>query len=572
MYGFLSAYSEHQFDVLEEDKGSTPTTGETNGRSAWAIYYTQHKIMQGLLDIYKALKGTPDDATSQRALEIASKMGDWIYLRLSRWTQADRESMWNVYSAGEVGGIGQPLEELYFITGDELYRETATFFEHNNNWNRTGTSGRTTMGTGANNGFEESAGTVTATTRSGDGFYAHFAQNGNGSWLNGKHANTIIPMVVSALREYEADTPLDNTRINPVGYTPVATHYYDIAKNFFNHLYTVRMSPIGGFAHGESFPSSNSPSWSTLLGSGSGSSNESCTTLNMMALAAGLFKHEQRAVYMDYYERALFNHIMPTLAQYDTSTTRNGIDYLTYLGSNSTRSHGRYGDGSCCNSYGMESHTKYQDQVFSKTKDATGLYVNLYMPTTLNWVEKGFQIVQETDYLNGDGASKITVNGSGPLDIMLRVPYWIEKGYEVRVNGNVVIENAARSSYVTISRTWAYGDVIEISMPYSVRLERSPENTTNTTVALWAAMDELELAVLTVAPGQAPSFVIRKNMITQLKLDTNLENLTYTSSNPAIATVTQSGVVTGKSIGVAVIQIKEAITGAIFNIVVNVTN
>jgi len=491
MYGFLSAYNEHQFDVLEEDKGSTPTTGETNGRAAWAIFYTQHKIIQGLLDIYKVLKGTPDDATSQRALEIATKMGDWTYLRLSRWTQADRENMWNVYSAGEIGGIGQPIQELFFITGDELYRETASFFEHNNNWNNTGANGRTTMGTGANNGYEELAGTRRATTRSGDAFYAHFAKNLDGNWLNGKHANTIIPMVVSALRQYEADqtvdTPKDIARINPVGYTPAPTHYYDIAKNFFDTVYTTRISPIGGSAHGEIFQSFGNPvtpSWSSILGTGSGNSNESCTTVNIMALAAGLFKHEQRAVYMDYYERALLNHIMPTLAQYDTSTTRIGIDYLFYLGTNSTRSHARYGDGSCCNSSGMESHTRYQEVVYSKTKDGTGLYVNLYMPTTLNWAEKGFQIVQETDYLN-EGSSKLTVNGSGPLDIKLRVPYWVEKGFEVKVNGEVVVENAARSSYVVLSRVWAPGDVIEISMPFSVRLERGPENTTNTTVALF---------------------------------------------------------------------------------------
>lgn len=488
MYGFLSAYSEHQFDVLEEDKGSTPTTGETNGRSAWALYYTQHKIMQGLLDIYKVLKDTADDSTSQRALDIASKMGDWTYLRLSRWTQADRESMWNVYSAGEVGGIGQPVEELFFITGDELYRETAAFFEHNNNWNRSGTTGTTTMGTGATNGLELTPGTVRATTRSGDAFYAHFAKGGDGSVLNGKHANTIIPMIISALREYEADTPLDNTRINPVGFTPVATHYYDIAKNFFHHVYTARMSPIGGTAHGESWPNNNTLSWATIMNTGGGSSNEACTTINIMSLAASLFKHEQQAKYFDYYERALINHIMPTLAQYDSGTTqpptRIGIDYLFFMGTNAARSHARYGDGSCCNSSGMESHTRYQEQVYARTKDGKGLYVNLYMPTTLNWAEKGFQIVQETDYLN-EGKSKLTVNGNGPLNIMLRVPYWVEKGFEVKVNGEVVVANAAKSSYVTLSRTWAVGDVIEINMPFSVRIERSPENTTNTTVALF---------------------------------------------------------------------------------------
>lgn len=471
MYGFLSAYNEKQFDALEEDKHLTPTTGATNGRGAWAIYYTQHKVIQGLLDIYTTLKDT-DDATAQRALEIASKMGDWTYLRLSRWTQAEREMMWNVYSAGEVGGIADPIEQLYFITGDELYRETATFFEHNNNWRGTGTAGKTTE-----DGFTTQAGNTTAGEWADDAFFAHFAKGLDGYWLNGKHANTIVPMIIAALREYEADTPLDSERINPVGYELVPEHYYNIAKNFFDTFYTSLQSPIGSYSGGgEIFANLGNPvtpSWSRTLSS---EANESCTTVNFMLLATSLFNHEQRAEYMDYYEKALLNHIMPALDQ-NSSETQNRIDYLTTLSPSAQRSHDRYGDGACCNGTGMEAHTRYQEVVYYKTTDSNGLYVNLYMPATLNWAEKGFQIVQESDYLN-EGKSKITVNGDGELDIMLRVPYWIENGFEVKVNGKVVIENAAKSSYVTLSRTWSSGDVIEISMPFSMRIERSPENTT----------------------------------------------------------------------------------------------
>ena len=92
--------------------------------------------------------------------------------------------------------------------------------------------------------------------------------------------------------------------------------------------------------------------------------------------------------------------------------------------------------------------------------------------------------------------------------------------------------------------------------------------------ALCLALDALLPPWIAPASGQAPSFVIRKNMITQIKIDTNLNaaNLTFTSSNTNIATVTQTGVVTGKSIGVAVVQVKDTATGYIFNFVVNCTN
>jgi len=101
------------------------------------------------------------------------------------------------------------------------------------------------------------------------------------------------------------------------------------------------------------------------------------------------------------------------------------------------------------------------------------------MPTRLDWTAKGFEIIQETDILN-EGYARIRVNGNGPLDINLRVPYWADRGFEVKVNGEVVVANAAKSSYVTISRTWAPDDLIEVTMPFSLRLERSPQNQTNT--------------------------------------------------------------------------------------------
>jgi len=488
MYGFLSAYTEHQFDVLEENKAQVQGNSGSSTRSAWAIFYTQHKIIQGLVDIYKLLKGTEDEATAQRALEIATKMGDWTYLRLNRWTQADRENMWNVYSDGEIGGIAQPILDLYFITGDELYRETASFFEHNNNWNNSGSAGQSLTNT---DGYWVRPGTVRATTRSGDGFFAHFAKGREGTWLNSKHANTIIPMIVGALRQYEADQPVnraeDIARINPVGYTPARSHYYDVAKNFFYHILESRISPIGGSASGEiyhNFGNPVTPSWNAHLSVGtSGGSNESCTTYNNMMLAYSLFRHEQQAEYIDYYEKALYNHILSTLAQNSTAT-QNRIDYLMHMGTNATRNYDRYGDGACCNGTGYEAHVRYQEHAYYKTRDGNCLYVNLYMPTTLNWAEKGFQIVQTGDYLN-KGEAKLTVNGNGPLDIMLRVPYWVEKGFEVKVNGEVAVENAAKSSYVKISREWKTGDVIEIDMPFSVRIERSPENTTGTTAVLF---------------------------------------------------------------------------------------
>lgn len=75
--GFLSAYSEEQFDLLEK---YTPYP------KIWAPYYTLHKILAGLLDLYRL-------AGVERALKIAEGVGEWIYARLSRLDHAQRVKM-----------------------------------------------------------------------------------------------------------------------------------------------------------------------------------------------------------------------------------------------------------------------------------------------------------------------------------------------------------------------------------------------------------------------------------------------------------------------------------------------
>ena len=112
--GFLSAYSEEQFDLLE--KGTTYPT-------IWAPYYTLDKIMSGLLDCYQILK-------NETAYEILIKLGDWIYTRLAGLTKKQLDHMWALYIAGEFGGMISVMVQLYTITGKEEYLQTAYFFRN----------------------------------------------------------------------------------------------------------------------------------------------------------------------------------------------------------------------------------------------------------------------------------------------------------------------------------------------------------------------------------------------------------------------------------------------------------
>jgi hypothetical protein len=120
----------------------------------------------------------------------------------------------------------------------------------------------------------------------------------------------------------------------------------------------------------------------------------------------------------------------------------------------------------------MENHTKYQDSIYFQSTDGTRLYVNLYIPSTLDWREKGFTVEQTTQFPFG-GSSALTVRGNGRLAVMLRVPSWVRRGYTVSVNGARQQLTATPGQYVTIDRQWKTGDKIEIAMPFTFRAERT---------------------------------------------------------------------------------------------------
>lgn len=121
----------------------------------------------------------------------------------------------------------------------------------------------------------------------------------------------------------------------------------------------------------------------------------------------------------------------------------------------------------------MESHTKYQETVYLRSADGSALWVNLYIPSTLDWAERGFTIKQETQFPR-EGSSKLTITGDGHLDLKLRVPGWIRKGFNVSINGEEQpVEVARPSTYLSLDRTWRTGDVVEVQMPLSIRTERA---------------------------------------------------------------------------------------------------
>jgi DUF1680 family protein len=201
---------------------------------------------------------------------------------------------------------------------------------------------------------------------------------------------------------------------------------------------------------------------------------ETCPLYNLLKLSRALFFHDPDPKYMSYYELGIHNQILGSRRDVD-SVDSPEVTYFVPVRPGERRSYGN--TGTCCGGTGMENHTKFQDSIYFRSADGSTLYVNLYIPSTLTWQERGITVRQESAY-PAEGSSTLTVDGRGALDIRLRVPVWAREGFTVRVNGEAQELDAVPGTYVSVSRTWSAGDTIEIEMPFGIRTERALDDPT----------------------------------------------------------------------------------------------
>jgi DUF1680 family protein len=410
--GFISAYPPDQFIMLE--KGAT--YGGSNAQ-IWAPYYTLHKNLAGLMDIYEI-------SGNEKALAIVKGMGDWVYARLSQLPKETLISMWNRYIAGEYGGMNDALARLYRLTGEPRYLEAAKIFDN-------------------------------IRLFYGDAGHSHGLAK-NVDMFHGLHANQHIPQIIGALEIYRnSDAP----------------EYYHIADNFWHMVTNDYMYSIGGVA-GARNPNNAEcfiarPATLYENGFAEGGQNETCATYNMLKLTRDLFLFDQNASYMDYYERGLYNHILASVAE---DTPANTYHVSLRPGSVKHFDNPDMTGFTCCNGTALESNTKLQNSIYFKSADNMALYVNLYVPSTLKWTEKNMTITQTTSYPKED-RTRFTFKGDGEFDLKVRVPHWATKGFFVKINGKAKKFKAVPGSYLTIGRNWKDGDMVELQMPFKFYLE-----------------------------------------------------------------------------------------------------
>lgn len=410
--GYISAYPPDQFIMLE--KGATYGGQKTQ---IWAPYYTLHKILAGLLDVHEA-------TGNKRALQTAERMGDWIYGRLSVLPTETLISMWNRYIAGEFGGMNEVMARLYRVTQEPRYLKVAELFDN-------------------------------IKVFYGDAQHSHGLAR-NVDTFRGLHANQHIPQILGSLEMYRNSGLAD---------------YYRIADNFWNKINNDYTYSIGGVAGARSPNNAEcfvaQPATLYENGLSADGQNETCATYNMLKLTRNLFLFDQRGEYMDYYEKALYNHILASVAENTSANT-----YHVPLRPGSSKQFGNAGMNgfTCCNGTAIESSTKLQNTIYFKSAQNDAVYVNLFVASTLNWTEKKIKLIQSTSFPKEDH-SRITVKGNGKFNLNLRVPGWAKNGYMVSINGKAQKIKAEPGTYITLNREWKDGDAIDIKIPIQFHLE-----------------------------------------------------------------------------------------------------
>lgn len=296
-----------------------------------------------------------------------------VVVRLSDWAKhgTDRltEEQFQRMLICEHGGMNEAMADLFLITGNRSYFELAERFCH-----------RAVLDP-LSEGVEE---------------------------LEGKHANTQIPKVIGAAKLYEITGK---------------ESYRKAAEFFWREVTGNRSYVIGGNSIFEHFQAPGQEKLGVETA-------ETCNTYNMLKLTRHLFRWAPDSSYMDFYERALYNHI---LASQDPDTGMKMYFVSTEPGHFKV-----YGTAEesfwCCTGTGMENPSRYTHDIYHEEADA--VYVNLFIASRASLDNGQFVIRQETDFPRSEHTKIVIEDASeGSRKLRIRIPNWVQGMFTAIVNG-----------------------------------------------------------------------------------------------------------------------------------------
>ena len=385
--------------------------GDIDGSSfglnnTWVPLYNIHKLFAGLRDAYEY-------AGNQQAKRVLIGLGDWFVELIKPLSDEQIQQVLRT----EHGGINETFADLYILTKDKKYLETAQRISHRAILNPL------------------------------------LAKQDK---LTGLHANTQIPKVI--------------------GFEKIATltgkeDWSEAAQYFWQNVSQTRSVAFGGNSVREHF--NPTTDFSQVLQSNQGP--ETCNSFNMLRLSKALFLGKNEVSYLDFYERTLYNHILSS-----QHPEKGGFVYFTPIRPNHYRVYSQPETSMwCCVGSGIENHTKYGELIYSHS--ANDLFVNLFIPSTVNWTAKRIKLTQRTEFPY-QNQSELVVETPKPQEfsVHIRYPKWAEN-FTILVNGKAEAVTGKPANYVPVRRKWKSGDKITVRFTTSTRLEYLPDGSN------WAA-------------------------------------------------------------------------------------
>ncbi len=398
--GLISGIPRGKEIFQEVKEGKIYSQGfDLNG--GWVPLYTMHKVFAGLRDAYLY-------TDNEKALKVETELGLWLADMVADLSDEQMDDLLKC----EFGGMAEVLADLAVHTDDDRFFALSEKFYHKEVLN------------------------PLADRRDA---------------LAGRHANTQIPKVVAAARQYEISGK---------------EMYKEISEFFWDTVVHEHSYVIGGNSLNEHFGEAGK--LNDRLGE---NTCETCNSYNMLKLTKHLFKWKPTAEEGDYYERALYNHILASQNPSDGS-----VCYFVSLDMGGHKKYNsKFDSFTCCVGSGMENHASHGNAIYFH--DENKLYVNQYIASRVDWSEMGVIIEQKTEYpKNGRIKIELSCLEEKAFSLYLRYPYWAEKGMEITINGEQYQHDNGPASLIEITRVWHDGDVLDIHIPMTLRKEAIPDN------------------------------------------------------------------------------------------------
>ncbi|RNL84720.1 glycosyl hydrolase [Sinomicrobium pectinilyticum] len=423
-------YMLDELEECQEANGNGYVGGIPGGNEMWkeiargkieAASFSLNGKWVPLYNIHKLFAGLRDAfeiAGNPKAKEILVKLSDWLVDITSGLSDEQIQEL----LISEHGGMNEVLADVSEITGDKKYLVLAEKFSH-----------RKILEPLLHQKDE----------------------------LTGLHANTQIPKVIGFERIAELGNNAD---------------WAEASDFFWNTVVEDRSVSIGGNSVREHFHPVGD--FSDMIASNQGP--ETCNTYNMLRLTKMLFLSRPQRKYIDYFERALYNHIL------SSQNPEGGFVYFTPMRPRHYRVYSQPQEGFwCCVGSGLENHGKYGELIYAH--NGPDIYVNLFIPSSLNWKEKGLKLAQQTKFPDEEG-SQITLQLKKPtrFKLYVRHPGWVEQGaFSIKVNGKEQKIRPGVSGYVAIDRNWKNGDKVSVGLPMHTTTEYLEAEKTGT--SRWAS-------------------------------------------------------------------------------------